>query len=243
MEAPREPLREVIHGDALEWLAARPGLPGTSVIASLPDVSELGVTLDRWRDFFLAIARASLLAADDRGLCLFAQTDNKREGRWISKAGLVLRVADELEIPLLFHKIVCRRPPGARLPGRPGYTHVLAFSRRAVDVPERATPDVLADPGEMPWSHSIGTAAAELAVDAVRLLSPTSTRVVVPCCGIGTILAIANARGLDAIGVERNRKRAEAARSFTLGDADEEDPADISQETAPPPAEAPPTRP
>ncbi|MEZ4385468.1 MAG: hypothetical protein R3A79_29350 [Nannocystaceae bacterium] len=224
MEAPREPLREplreVIHGDALAWLEARPGLAATSVIASLPDVSELGVTLERWRDFFVAIARAALLAAADDGLCVFAQTDNKRQGRWVSKAGLILRVADELELPLLFHKIVCRRPPGTRIPGRPGYTHVLAFSRRAVDDPARATPDVLADPGAMPWSHSIGTRAAEIAVDAIRRLAPTSARVVVPCCGIGTILAIANARGLDAIGVERNRKRAEAARVFVLPDDD-----------------------
>lgn len=208
----------MIHGDALEWLAARPGLAHTSIIASLPDVSELGVTLDRWRDFFLAIARASLLAADGDGLCVFLQTDNKREGRWISKAGLVLRVADELEIPLVFHKIVCRRPPGSRLPGRPGYTHILAFSRRAVDDPLRSTPDVLADPGVLPWSHSVGTRAAEVAVDAVRRLAPTSARVVVPCCGIGTILAIANDRGLDVIGIERNRKRADAARTFTLDD-------------------------
>lgn len=224
---PSQPLREVIHGDAVEWLSARPGLAQTSVIASLPDVSELGVTLDRWRDFFLEAARASLLAAADDGLCVFAQTDNKREGRWISKAGLVLRVADELEIPLVFHKIVCRRPPGARLPGRPGYTHVLAFSRRAVDDPDRPTPDVLADPGVMPWSHSVGTRAAEVAVDAIRHLAPTSTRVVVPCCGLGTILAVANARGLDAIGIERNRKRAEAARTFTLAGPDEDVPSDI----------------
>lgn len=210
------PQREVVHGDAVEWLAARPGLARTSVIASLPDVSELGVTLERWREFFLAAARAALLAAADDGLCLFVQTDNKREGRWVSKAGLALRVADELEIPLVFHKIVCRRPAGSLVHGRPGYTHLLAFSRRAVDDAAHPTPDVLPDPGLMPWSHSIGTRAAEAAVDAVRRLSPATTRVVVPCCGIGTILAVANARGFDVVGIERNRKRAEAARSFAL---------------------------
>ena len=188
------PQREVIHGDAVEWLAARPGLAHTSVIASLPDVSELGVTLERWREFFLAAARAALLAAADDGLCLFVQTDNKHEGRWVSKAGLALRVADALDIPLVFHKIVCRRPPGSLIHGRPGYTHLLAFSRRAVD--------------------------------AIRRLSPATTRIVVPCCGIGTILAVANARGFDVVGVERNRKRAEAARSFSL-DAPEPDPSDM----------------
>jgi hypothetical protein len=216
IESDPTPRREVIHGDAVEWLLAHPSLENTSVIASLPDVDELGVPLERWREFFLAAARVSLLAAADEGLCLFIQTDNKRAGRWISKAGLVLRVADELDIPLIFHKIVCRKPPGARIPGRPGYTHMLAFSRRAIDDANRPTPDVLADPGAMPWSHSIGTGAAIAAVDAVRQLSPGTNRIVVPCCGIGTILAVANERGFDVIGIERNRKRADAARTFTL---------------------------
>lgn len=186
------------------------------MIATIPDVSELGVSLERWREFFLAAARAALLAAPPDGLAVFMQTDIKHEGRWVSKAGLVLRVADELDVPLLFHKIVCRRPPGSLIHGRPGYSHILAFSRRARDDADRPTPDVLPDLGAMPWSHSIGTRAAEAAVTAVRRLSPATTRIVVPFCGIGTILAVANARGFDVVGIERNRKRAEAARTFEL---------------------------
>lgn len=211
-----EPQREVIHGDAVDWLIAHPSLANASVLCSLPDVSELGVSLDRWREFFCVAASACLRTAADEGLCVFIQTDNKREGRWISKAGLLLRVADELGVPLIFHKIVCRRPPGTRVHGRPGYSHMLGFSRLAIDSADHPTPDVLPDLGELPWSHSIGTRAAEAAVDAVRRLSPSTRRIVVPCCGIGTLLAVANLRGLDAIGIERNRKRAELARTFTL---------------------------
>jgi hypothetical protein len=208
--------REVIHGDAIDWLLAHPSLANSSVITSLPDVSELGVALDRWREFFRAAVRACLLTTPDQGLCVFIQTDNKRDGHWISKAGLVLAVAEELAIPLIFHKIVCRQPPGTRIHGRPGYSHMLAFSRGVVDDADRPTPDVLPDLGEVPWSHSIGTRAAEAAVDAVRQLSLATSRIIVPCCGIGVILAIANQRGFDAIGIERNRKRAETARTFTL---------------------------
>lgn len=210
------PRREVVHADAVAWLAERPGLQDSSIVATMPDVSELGVTLERWREFFLAAARAVLLAAPERGLAVFIQTDNKREGRWVSKAGLVLRVADELGVPLLFHKIVCRRPPGSLLHGRPGYSHILGFSRAARDDADHPTPDVLPDLGVLPWSHSVGTRAAEAAVTAVRRLSPETTQIVVPFCGLGTILAVANAHGFDAVGIERNRKRAEAARSFTL---------------------------
>lgn len=213
------PRREVVHDDAVGWLAARPGLAGCSVISTLPDVSELGVSLARWREFFVEAARVSLLAAADDGLCVFFQTDNKLAGRWVSKAGLVLRVADELEIPPVFHKIVCRKPPGSLLHGRPGYSHLLAFSRRAVDDAAHPSPDVLPDLGVMPWSHSMGTRAAEAAVVAIRRLSPATTRIIVPFCGIGTALAVANMHGFDVVGIERNRKRAEAARVFALDPA------------------------
>ena len=37
-----------------------------------------------------------------------------------------------------------------------------------------------------------------------------------PFCGVGTVLAVANALGLDALGVEKARKRAEAARVLVV---------------------------
>jgi DNA modification methylase len=37
-----------------------------------------------------------------------------------------------------------------------------------------------------------------------------------PFCGVGTVLAAANALGLDAWGVEKNRKRAEQARELRV---------------------------
>jgi tRNA/tmRNA/rRNA uracil-C5-methylase (TrmA/RlmC/RlmD family) len=40
--------------------------------------------------------------------------------------------------------------------------------------------------------------------------------VVDPFCGVGTVLAVANTLGLGAIGVERNRKRAEEARALVV---------------------------
>jgi len=215
-EAPR---REVIHGDAVAWLAARAGAPGGSVITSIPDVSEVGTGLEPWLEWFAAAARVCLLAAAADGLCVFFQTDIKREGRWISKAGLILREAAALELPLLFHKIVCRRPPGSIVNGRPGFSHLLAFSREAREEPGRATPDVLPDLGVMPWSRSMGVRAAEAAVSAVRRLAPTTTRVIAPFCGLGTVLAAANDAGLDAVGIERNRKRAAAARRFSMREA------------------------
>jgi tRNA G10 N-methylase Trm11 len=42
--------------------------------------------------------------------------------------------------------------------------------------------------------------------------------VVDPFCGLGTILAVANEHGLDAIGVELSSKRARKARRLTTAD-------------------------
>jgi tRNA G10 N-methylase Trm11 len=40
--------------------------------------------------------------------------------------------------------------------------------------------------------------------------------VVDPFCGVGTVLAVANALGLEALGVEKARKRAEQARALRV---------------------------
>ena len=49
------------------------------------------------------------------------------------------------------------------------------------------------------------------------LLDCTGSRTVVdPFCGLGSALAVANALGMDAIGVELSRKRAEKARELKV---------------------------
>lgn len=213
-----EGMREVVHGDALSWLRARPAQAGCSVLASMPDVRELGVTFPVWEGFFREAARLCLLAAAPDGLCCFFQTDMRHEGRWVSKAGMVLQAAAMLEIPLLWHKVVCRHPPGTVSRERAGFSHLLAFSR-SVRVPVgKASPDVLPDLGGMPWSHSMGMRAAERVMRDVRALSPATTTLLQPFCGIGTALAIANAHGLHAIGIEQNHKRAVQAQSLTMAD-------------------------
>lgn len=212
----KKPKREVHHGDAMAFLRAREAMPGASVLVSLPDVSEVGMTLEAWRVFFEEAARLCLLATPPTGVTIFFQTDLKREGRWISKSSLVMRAAESLEVPMVSHKIVCRRQVGKPVPGRPGYSHLMTFSREVRDEAQRATADVLPDLGAMPWSHSMGTRAAAWALTFVRGFSPDTRTVLVPFCGIGTALAVANHHGYDAIGVEKNRKRAARAATLTL---------------------------
>jgi len=110
------------------------------------------------------------------------------------------------------HRIVCRKPAGENNFGRPAYTHLLCYSRAVRDRGARAYPDVLPATGIMTWSQAMGVDACRLACDFVR--SHTATRTVVdPFCGLGTVLAVANERGLDAIGVELVKKRARKAQN------------------------------
>jgi hypothetical protein len=210
------PTRTVHCEDALAWLVGQPVLAGCSVFTSLPDVSELSpMTLAEWRRWFVDAARLVLEKTPDDGVAIFYQTDIKVERRWVDKGYLVLRAAEETGHELLWHKIVCRRPAGTATPGRPGYAHLLCLSRNVLADPARATADVLPGLGAMTWSRAMGLDAARAAVRFVR--DHTSTRTVVdPFCGVGTALAAANEAGLDAVGVERSRRRARKARALDL---------------------------
>ena len=211
-----EPRREVHHTDALPWLRARGQLAGCSVVTSLPDVAEMaGLDLDAWTRWFGESARLVLDSVPDDGVAIFFQSDVKRGGAWIDKGALVQRAADAAGTRLLFHKIVCRKPAGTVTFGRASYSHLLAYSRGVRPKPERATADVLPDAGFQPGVKAMGVTAC---VDACRFIArETTTRTVVdPFCGYGTVLAVANALGLDAIGVDLSARMCKRARTLTV---------------------------
>ena len=69
--------------------------------------------------------------------------------------------------------------------------------------------------GAMPWPRAMGAAAC--AAVAQFVVAHTACRTVVdPFCGVGTMLAVANNRGLNAVGVELSRRRAARARQLRL---------------------------
>lgn len=214
--ASRAPARVVERADALAWLAERGRLAGASLITSLPDVSGLpGASLDQWRAWFMRAARLCMAACPDEGVAIFYQTDIKVRGTWVDKGYLCQRAAEDEGMALLWHRIVCRRPPGRAAFGRPGYSHLLCFARAQRDDGRRAYADVLPSTGHMTWTQAMGVDACRLACEYV--LSSTTTRTVVdPFCGYGTVLAVANALGLAAVGVELNKKRARKARQLEL---------------------------
>ncbi len=213
--ADRRPLRTVHTADALAWLAQQPLPARAAVFTSLPDAVELPRSArPGWEAWFVGAAAAVLRATPDDGAAVFYQTDVKRDGRWIDKAFLVQLAARDVGVPLVWHKVVCRAPAGQATYGRVGYAHLLCFGRTLRDPVEAATPDVLPELGAMLWPRAMGLAAARTAIDWLCAMAQPSC-LVDPFCGIGTALAVANARGLDAIGVEKNPGRAEQARTLT----------------------------
>lgn len=210
-----EPNRIVFCQDALSWIEKNMPIPGSSIVTSLPDVSELPkLSLEKWATWFLETAHLLLCRTPPEGVTVFYQSDIKSDGKWIDKGYLIQKAAERAGASLLWHKIGCRVPPGESSYGRVGYSHILAFSRE-VSGQTNSLPDVLPEIGEKSWERGMGRLAAKMITDFIA--EHTATRTVVnPFCGQGTVLAAAQESGLSAIGIERSAKRAEIARSISI---------------------------
>jgi hypothetical protein len=209
------PGREVHCTDAISWMKTRGRIAGACAVTSLPDVSEVRLPLAAWRVWFMDAVQCVVDCVPEENASLFFQSDIKRDGTWIDKGALVIRAAEDAGAHVLFHKVICRRPPGLLTFGRPGYTHLIAVSR-AMKCPDvLPIPDVVVDGGRLPWVRAMGIRAAAHAVRFARDQAKAAM-LFDPFCGVGTVLAVANALGLDALGVEQSRKRCEQARVLTV---------------------------
>lgn len=209
----RESRRSIVVGDGIGWMTRARIDASHAIVTSLPDVSELApMALDAWRDWFIETVELACRTVAGGAPAIFYQSDVRHEGTWIDKGHLVATGADRAGARCLFHKIVCRAPAGVATRGRPSYAHLLAFVTGPSSSKVTASGDVLPALGEMSWSRAMGTAACE---EAVYFVAAAGCRTVVdPFCGYGTVLAVANAYGLDAIGVELSEARAKKAEKL-----------------------------
>lgn len=210
------PTREVHCTDGVAWLAAQKFGPEVAIVTSMPDSSEVpGLGFAGWRKWFIDTSALICRQLDDQGVAIFYQTDVKLDGRWVDKGFLVSTGAEAAGSSCLWHKVVCRAPAGLTTFGRPAYAHLLCFSREKRLEKGQAFADVLPRLGEMTWARAMGLEACEAIAEF--LVKHTATKTVVdPFCGLGTMLAVANRHGLDAVGVELSAKRAEKARHLEL---------------------------
>ncbi len=207
----------IIHAaDAISWLKDHQVVEGTSLLASLPDISEFpGYSLSEWKSWFEDTAALVLSKTPPEGVTLFYQSDIRHSGEWVDKGYLVQRAAEKLGHRLLWHKVVCRAPIGTATFGRPGYTHLLCFSQALVLDQAKSTPDVLPEMGEKTWVRGMGL---EVCLELARFIkTQTATHTLIhPFCGEGLMLAAAELQGLNGVGIEKSRKRAERAQKLKL---------------------------
>lgn len=211
--------RTVYCEDALEWLEQNPALVGCSLIASMPDISEFtGFSLEQWKEWFYNTAKLVLSRTSEDCVTIFYQSDIKVDGVWIDKGYICQKAAEALGHQLIWHKIICRVAPGKATFGRPAYSHMLCFSKsfRLHDL-SKSTPDVIPLMGDKTWERGMGYEACLMIGKFIAEHTNTKT-LVHPFCGQGSMLAVANKLGLDAVGIERSPKRAEIARTLTLNE-------------------------
>jgi len=210
--------RVIVQADALSWIGENATWPGTSVVTSLPDVSEMSALgLDGWKAWFVDTVERVLLWIPPDGVAIFYQSDVRHQGTWIDKGYLVMQAAERAGASLVWHKIVCRRPAGTIAQGRPSYSRMLCVSPVARAAPVRPGPDVLAEAGHMSWSRAMGETACRVACRFLK--EDTLTRVVVdPFCGQGSVLAVANQLGFAAVGVDVSPRRCRIAREHGIPD-------------------------
>ena len=210
--------RELYCDDVFEWLKQNPLENGTSVVASMPDFSEFSnTTLDEYKKIFTEMAEKILLATPINDVTIFYQSDIKVDGRWIDKGFLVQKAAEAKGHSLLWHKMICRVPPGMTTFGRPSYTHILAFSQNFTLDPKDSTADILPQMGEKLWERGMGAKGAMMMAKFIKEKVGSHT-LVNPFCGMGSLLAVGNAYGLNVKGIERSPKRLKNAElvKFTI---------------------------
>src|SRR6478752_10499069 len=94
----------IVHcEDAIKWLESQPVLEGSSLLGSLPDISEFpSYSLAQWKEWFISTAELTLSKTDPDGVTMFYQTDIKVDGRWVDKGYLVQKAAENQGHELLW---------------------------------------------------------------------------------------------------------------------------------------------
>jgi len=215
--------RTIHHADALKWLGEQAPLANCSIITSLPDISEFPqFSLEEWKTWFINAAALVMSRCDDNGITIFYQTDIKKNGVWVDKSFLCQKAGEQIGISLIAHKIICRSAPNTVGFGRPAYSHLLCFSKNIRPDVAHSFVDVLPDAGEVSWTRGMGVKACQLACRMVLKYTQSDT-IVDPFCGHGSVLAMANELGLDAVGVELSLKRVKLAQAFKIPHSQETD--------------------
>lgn len=199
-------MKELIVADGLEWLKEHKDVGG--IITSLPDYDEVDMDYDTWYDWFSKGIRLCLESTSEHSYAIFYQTDRKLDGRIISKSHMVIDQIIRMGYKTVWHKVALRAGVGKVDLYRPGFTHMIAASKKGKS--GKSVPDVI-ERGPMLYKNGMGMVAAQLAIDFVGRSTDT---IVDPFCGRGTVPVTAENMGYNAIGVDIDPKQIEYAKQL-----------------------------
>jgi hypothetical protein len=205
--------REIIVDDSLNYLSRVAVLP--NVVTGICDLDEIDMTMPDYLQFFKDIASLIFKKLDKQGYAIFIQTDRKFEGAWFDKSYMLTSIAMSYGCKLVWHKIVLHRDVDHTDLHRPCYAHMLCYTYTGK--PGAAFPDVLPVSKKM-YKNGTPLGAAKAAINFIRQNNKRNTKIVDPFVGQGTIVAVANSYGLDAIGIDIDPKQADLARGLQLLD-------------------------
>jgi hypothetical protein len=199
--------RELINDDAVAWIRRQKMIP--NIITGFCDLDETSLDFEEYLKMVKQMARLALARLHPQGYAIFIQTDRKYQGQWVSKPFILMQAAKEAGVKLLWHKIILHREVGKVDTYRPGYAHMLCFSRDGG--PGAATPDVM-PPGTKSYKNATPEEPALMAAAFIKRYSKAPLVIVDPFVGRGTVMAIANALGMDGVGIDIDPTQLELAR-------------------------------
>ena len=200
--------RNIYCKDAIPWLKTKSNFD--SIVTSIPEMDEVGMSFNEYVPFFRNAAHLCLNAVKDKGYCIFLQTDRKYKG-WIDKSYLISDEANKLGIRMIWHKIALRKEIGKADIFRPTYSHMLCYSKSgSIGVPFT---DVIYR-GDVTYDNGFGIDAVKLVINFLK--NQKIKNVVDPFVGSGTVVAVANAMKLNAIGVDIDVKQCKLAKKLKI---------------------------
>jgi DNA modification methylase len=205
-------MRKIIVADSLKWLKQQTEIP--NVVTGICDLDETNMEFKEYIVFFNKISKLIFEKLEKTaGYAIFTQTDRKINREWIDKSYLLTKCAYECGLKLVWHKIILNRKVGATDLFRPTYSHILCYTYKGTS--GAATPDVI-DVSTRSYKNATPIKAAEICIEFIKKNNKLNTDIIDPFVGQGTIVAMANKHGLNAIGIDIDPEQAKKAEIYKL---------------------------
>lgn len=207
--------RKIIVANSLDWLSTQKDGSIPNVITGICDLDEIEHLAERgmneYIEFFNKIGALIFQKLNPAGYAIFIQTDRKYQREWIDKSYMLTDLAYKHGYKMVWHKIVLHRDVDKTDLHRPCYAHMLCYTKTGTS--GAATPDVIPVSDRL-YKNGTPIEAAVRAVEFVKRYTKAGPFVLDPFVGQGTIPAIANAFGLNAVGIDIDAAQAAKAEKM-----------------------------